>query len=454
LNTEDTFGRLGEFVRQEMERLQVPGVSVGVHHEGREYTAGFGITNVNHPLPVTEDTLFQIGSTSKTICATAAMRLVEQGKLDLDTPIRTYLPDLKLADRSVAMNVTLRHLFNHTGGWAGDYFESTGAGDDALEKMTARLEGLAQITPLGEVFSYNNAGFYLAGRVIETATGTPYETAARDLVLTPLGMSRSFFFAREVITDRVAVGHRVGENGPEVQRDWELPRAANAAGGIISTPGDQLRYACFHMGDGTASDGTRLLSQKALSFMQSPTAPAGNGITALGVSWMLRDVDGTRVVQHGGATNGQMSAFQMVPARQFAITVLTNADKGGELHRITVNWALKHFLGLEELKPTVVAVSLETLGEFAGRYGSLGNDLELSLTERGLEGRIIPKGGFPTKDTPPPPAPPPFAVGFVDRGNLLVTEGPFKDMAVDVLRGDDDRVVYLRVGFRIFQRDQ
>ncbi|MGH2409631.1 MAG: serine hydrolase domain-containing protein, partial [Chloroflexota bacterium] len=245
-----------------------------------------------------------------------------------------------------------------------------------------------------------------------------------------------------------------GENGPEVQRDWELPRAANAAGGIISTPADQLRYACFHMGDGTAADGTRLLSPESLALMQTATAPAGNGIAALGIAWMLRDVGGARVVQHGGATNGQMSAFQMVPARRFAITVLTNADKGGELHRNVANWALKHYLGIEESTPTVREISAEALGEFVGRYASLGNDLELSLNDGGLEGRLIPKGGFPTKDTPPPPAPPPFVVGFVDRGNLLVTEGPFKDMAVDVLRGSDDRVTYLRVGYRIMKRDQ
>src|SRR5579872_6692369 len=128
MSTESDFAQLGEFTRQEMERLKVPGVAIGVHHDGQDYTAGFGVTNVNHPLPVTEDTLFQIGSTSKTVCATAAMRLVEQGLLDLDTPVRTYLPGLKLADESAAARVTMRHLFNHTGGWQGDFFENTGAG--------------------------------------------------------------------------------------------------------------------------------------------------------------------------------------------------------------------------------------------------------------------------------------------------------------------------------------
>src|SRR5262249_42086967 len=82
-------------------RLHVPGVAVGILHEGREYAAGFGVTSIENPLAVTPDTLFQIGSTTKTITATVALRLVEQGRLELDVPVRTYLPELRLADEDV-----------------------------------------------------------------------------------------------------------------------------------------------------------------------------------------------------------------------------------------------------------------------------------------------------------------------------------------------------------------
>src|SRR5687768_12400291 len=108
-----------------MERLHVPGVAVGVQHEGKEHTAGFGVTNVDHPVPVDADTLFQIGSTTKTVTGTVAMQLVESGMLDLDAPVRTYLPDLRLSNEAVAGAVTMRHLFTHTAGWVGDYFEDT-----------------------------------------------------------------------------------------------------------------------------------------------------------------------------------------------------------------------------------------------------------------------------------------------------------------------------------------
>ena len=93
---------LAERVTEAMARLRVPGVAVGLLLDGTEHTAGFGVTNVEHPLPVDADTLFQIGSTTKTATATLALQLAEAGRLDLDAPVRAYLPDLRLADEAVA----------------------------------------------------------------------------------------------------------------------------------------------------------------------------------------------------------------------------------------------------------------------------------------------------------------------------------------------------------------
>jgi len=126
------FQELCDLVRERMQVHHVPGVALGVVWDGRDFMAGFGVTNVDHPLSVDGDTLFQIGSTTKTFTGTAAMRLVEMGKLDLDTPIRQYLRALRLADEEATARVNLRHLFTHTGGWVGDYFLDTGPGDDAL----------------------------------------------------------------------------------------------------------------------------------------------------------------------------------------------------------------------------------------------------------------------------------------------------------------------------------
>src|SRR5512134_244980 len=162
-------------VEAKVEETETPGVAVGLLHDGVEQHAGFGVTSVESPVDVTPDTLFQIGSITKTFTGTVAMILVERGELDLDAPVRSYLPKLALADRDVAERVTTRHLLMHTAGWVGDYFADHGGGDDALARMVADLEQLPQLTPLGQVWSYNNAGFYLAGRVIEVIAGEPYE---------------------------------------------------------------------------------------------------------------------------------------------------------------------------------------------------------------------------------------------------------------------------------------
>jgi CubicO group peptidase (beta-lactamase class C family) len=444
---------LVDTVREAMERLRVPGVAVGILHEGREHLAGLGVTNVDHPLPVDPDTLFQIGSTTKTVTGTAAMRLVEMGKLSLEEPIRRYLPELRLADATVAERVTLRHVFTHTGGWVGDFFDDVGAGDDALSRIVARMAEQRQLTPLGEVWSYNNAGFYLAGRVIEVVSGKPYEAAAQELVLGPLGMSSSYFFAADVITHRFAVGHRVGDEGPFVLRPWALPRAANAVGGIVSSARDQLRYARFHLGDGTAEDGTRVLSREAMAMMQSPLASAGNQADAIGITWMLRDLNGTRLVGHGGATHGQLSAFQMVPERQFAIAVLTNADRGAELHRHVVTWALRHYLGLADPEPVLREMPGEALTPYVGRYAAALSEVRLSAREGTLVAQVIPRGGFPTPETPPPPAQPPTRLGFVGEDRVIALDPPFTGLRGEFLRGPSGHIAWLRFGGRIAARE-
>jgi CubicO group peptidase (beta-lactamase class C family) len=123
---------LVDFVRAKAVELEVPGASVGVIHDGIEHYAFAGVTSLENPLPVNADTLFQIGSTTKTVTATAIMLLAERDLLELDAPVRRYVPDLVLQDESVAEKVTVLQLLNHTAGWSGDLMQDTGDGDDAL----------------------------------------------------------------------------------------------------------------------------------------------------------------------------------------------------------------------------------------------------------------------------------------------------------------------------------
>ena len=210
---EAKFEELVEVTRAAMEEARVPGLSIGMVAGGQEFTAGLGVTSITNPLPVTAETLFQIGSTTKTFTATAIMRLVEQGKLNLDDRVRKYLPDFKVADPEAGEQVTLKMLLTHTSGWLGDFFPECGMGDDALARFTDQMADLAQQTPVGRIYSYNNAALVLAGRIIEVVTGKPYEEAMSELILAPLEMSNSFFFPADVMVHRFSVGHYLdGEN--------------------------------------------------------------------------------------------------------------------------------------------------------------------------------------------------------------------------------------------------
>lgn len=446
------FNQLGEQVQAGMERLQVPGVAIGILHGNQEFKAGFGVTSAENPLPVDTDTLFQIGSTTKTITGTMAMRLVEQGKLGLDEPVRTYLPDLRLSNPDVAERVTLRHLLTHTAGWVGDIFDDTGWGDDALARMVAQMVDIPQLTPLGATFSYNNAGFYLAGRLIEVVTGQPYEAAAREMLLNPLGMTRSFFLPGDVMTYRFACGHVVHEDGPHVARPWALARNANPVGGLSSSITDQLHYARFWLGDGLTPDGARLLQAETMRQMQTPLVEIDPFGGWRGLSWIVRDVGGVRVVAHGGATNGQLSAFQLVPDQQFAITVLTNADRGVQLHTEAVEWALEHFVGATEPKRPSLSAAETDLAEYAGYYEGRLSDIELRVQDDGLVMQVIPNGGFPLKSSPPGPTPPSARLALVGRDMALGVEAPFKDNRAHFLRNEAGQVEWFHFGGRMRRR--
>ena len=447
-----TWNRLGEVVNQSMAVTGVPGVAVGILHGGETVAAGFGITSVENPLPVTSETLFQIGSITKTFTGTAIMELVEQGQLDLGATVRTYVPDFAVSDETASAQATIFHLLTHTGGWAGDFWHATGAGDDALARYVADMAELPQLVPIGSLWSYNNAGFCLAGHVIERALGKSYETALKDLLLEPLGLQASFFDPADVMTHRFAVGHNVAEGTARVARPWPLERSANPAGGIASTVMDLLRYARFHLEDGRVDDGSPLLSPDSIAQMQSPQVTLW-GNEARGLTWAVNQVDGTPEISHGGGTNGQISQLALIPEHGFALVVLTNADRGSEVTRAVRRWALKVYLGLEAAGPEPIEVSEEDLAQYAGRYWGYYSDLELGMLGGRLVGQVTYKRSFPSEHVPPPPAPRPMSLTLCEPDRLLVLDGRFKDAVTDVIRNPDGSVGWLRFGGRLRARE-
>jgi CubicO group peptidase (beta-lactamase class C family) len=442
------------------EELGVPGVAVGVVVDGVEHYAYAGVTSVENPLPVDETTLFQFGSTGKTYTATAIMRLAERGELDLDAPVRTYLPEFALKDEDVAARVTVLQLLNHTAGWEGDMMDNTGDGDDALATYVARMVRLEQVSPLGATVSYNNAALSVAGLIIARLTGTTYEKAIGDLLLEPLGLSSTYFFANDVMTRRFAVGHNQQDDEVTVARPWAMPRGNAPAGGMSATARDQLAWARFHLGDGTAADGSRVLSEENLLRMQQPTAemPGSALGDAVGISWLLGEVGGLRTVGHGGTTNGQHSEFVMVPERGFGLISMTNCGPNGpQLNHELTKWALEHYLGVQQVEPEPVLLADEELAPYTGRFETIAATVDLTpeggrisalVTIKPEMAAVLRESGEETPEQPPILLS--LLAGQPDR--YVVAEGPAKGMKGYFTRAADGSVEGVHLGGRLATR--
>jgi CubicO group peptidase (beta-lactamase class C family) len=437
--------------------LEVPGAAAGVYLDGEESYAFHGVTSVENPLPVDDRTLFQFGSTGKTYTATAVMRLVEQGEVELEAPVRRYVPELRLKDPEVAEKVTVLQLFNHTAGWDGDFIHDTGNGDDALATYVELMATIDQVSPLGSTVSYNNASLSLAGRLIEKVTGMTYESALRQLVLDPLGLEETLFFPNDVMTRRFAVGHTRHEDGHiTVNRPWDLPRSAYPAGGMAAPAREQLAWARFHLGDGTAPDGTRLLSQEMLQRMKEPTAEMRGSALGdyVGISWLLKDLDGERLVSHGGTTNGQYSDFHLVPARNFAVIAMTNCGpNGSQLNHLLSQWSFEHYLGLREKEPELLSLPDEALSLYTGRYETIAAICTITAENGRLLATTEPKPEMvevlgEQDDEPPIP----LALVAGEGDTYVVSDGPAKGMRGYFRRDATGRVDGVHLGGRLAER--
>jgi len=437
--------------RAEMERWTVPGMAIDVLRGGDVETYVVGVASLETEFSVRPDTLFQIGSISKVFVATLIMQLVEQGTVDLDAPIVTYLPDLRLADEQAQHTITLRHTLTHTSGIYGDCFDDWGWGDDALTKFVANFHTLRQVTAPGELWAYCNSGFGLAGLVIERVLRKPFEAAVHEHIFDPLGMDHSFYFAHEAIAYPAAVGHTQKEpfgDEHEVARLYPLPRSSNPAGGIISTVADLLTFAAFHMGDGTVND-TPVLKRESILAMQQEQTKAGNGADAWGIGWDIKMVDGVKTIGHGGATNGFNARLTLVPEKQFAIAILTNSGRGATAYRHVVDWALQQYCGLRPDEPTPISLPDEVLARYAGEYKQQLADIAVAVEDNGL--RIVQTSISPLTDKQHK-LPPLHASPIGEREFIVDSAGQGKGIRFDFIEGDGAAPRFIRMGGRLADR--
>src|SRR5687768_15014141 len=280
--TNPRFNALVSLTEAKMKEFGIPGVALGIIDGGTLTTRGLGITNVEDSLPVTTHTVFPIASISKTFAATAMMRLVEEGKVDLRAPVRTYIPTFKVRDEGASRDATVWHLLTHLGGWEGQV-SGPDRGTATLENFVATtLPDLMQVAPPGKAWSYNNAGFSISGRVIEVVTGNSVNRAMRDLVFQPLGLEHAGTTAGDFIVNRFAAGHTTRDGKTTLNRPF-TPSVSVTTGGVGLCITDIVTYARFHMGDGTAANGERVLKRESLELMRTPQSAKQSTADSIGL---------------------------------------------------------------------------------------------------------------------------------------------------------------------------
>ncbi|MGW3205139.1 serine hydrolase domain-containing protein [Streptomyces sp. NPDC001135] len=447
--------RWAAFIEAAAKEYGVPGAAVAVLAGGEEIHVTHGVTNVEHPLPIDEHTLFHLASVSKSFTATALMRLVEQGTVDLDAPVRRYVPDLRLADEDTSARITVLNLLNHTAGLDWNLIDAD-EGDGSLAAFVGQLDRLPLIAPPGARASYSQAGYNLLGRVIENVTGLTFEKALDELVLRPLGLTDTVFDLDDVVVRRFAVGHQRAEDGTlTLARPWKSRRAGlrgnNPGGGVVSSTSDLLRWARFQLG-GTEGP----LTAETLRRMQEPTVELRGSTLgdAFGICWFLRDVDGVRTVGHGGSGNGQFAELLLVPERDFAVVSLSNADPDGyQFNQAVLKRALELFLGVVEREPEPLPYDEERAREVAGRYEIDAMNLDIAVEA----GRLTLAVGIKPEiraasDAEMPPDHPAAEIGFLPRDEYLVVEGGLKGQRGFFSRATDGTVTGVDLGGRLFTR--
>jgi CubicO group peptidase (beta-lactamase class C family) len=381
----------------------VPGAAVAVLADGEVIDAATGLLSLATGVEATPDSVFQIGSTTKLWTASLVMQLVDEGLLDLDQPVRRYLPEFTIADESAAASITPRQLLSHTAGFEGDIFTDTGKGDDCLEKYVATLGDTPQVFPPGERFSYNNAGYCVLGRLVEVLRGKPFDECLRERLFTPLGLTHAANGPYEAILFRAAVGHiRPTPDAEQVPAPvWALARSNAPAGSMLTMrPRDLLAFARMHMDRGRAADGTVVLSSEAVERMYTPAVdlpPLG----LLGDTWGLgpelyHTHDGL-LAGHDGNTIGQACLLRFAPETGVAVAIMANGGDTFALFREIAGHVLGELAGVTMAPlPTPPATPQRIdASRYVGTYSTQVADMIVSQDE---DGRIwidqIPKGIF------------------------------------------------------------
>lgn len=365
-------------------RRPAVGLSVGVVRAGRPAFHVRGLADIRHKTPVTDDTVFRIGSISKTVTAVAVMQLVERGLIDLDAPANRYLRAVRLVGPGFRPP-SVRHLLTHTAGipdlrhvselrYSGLTPEdgrppllNVEFGEPLPSLAEYYRNGLEVVSEPGRTFAYCNHGFVVLGQIIEDVSGEPLDRYFRDRIFEPLGMFDTDLVRSDRIAPRLATAYAFGRGGPRPlpDRDW----IGGACGGLYSTIRDLARYATALVGGGANEHGS-ILKPTTLATMFDPQYQPDPRLVGMGLGFFRADIGGHRIVSHDGILPGFHSRLVVAPDDDIAVIGLTNGSPGAfSWLQVELDALLGHLLDVPaEPAGHQAPHHPEVWGQVCGRY--------------------------------------------------------------------------------------
>ena len=351
--------RIDGLVTESMEATQTPGISVAVQHRGELILArGYGLADVENRVPATEHTVYRIGSVTKQFTAAAVMKLVEEGSVALDEPMTKYFPDYPVGE----FHITVGQLLDHTSGIKGytemPAFWEQGRLDLSHEQMIELFSAEPYEFEPGDRYQYNNSAYYLAGLLVEKASGQTYAEYLEETFFRPLGMRESHYLYNDPIVPNRAEGYRV-EDGVLLNDEplsMHLPFAAGALGSSVL---DLVRWTvALGAGDVVGPEGLEAMTTRR-------RLPGGDEI-GYGLGLFVGEMAGHRLIEHAGGINGFLSQLAWYPDDDLIVAVLANsrsAEPGPLQARIA-----RAVLGVPEPDHAPVALEQDELERYAGIY--------------------------------------------------------------------------------------
>ena len=346
---------IGRFVAGQLAAWEVPGCAIAAVRDHDVILAtGYGRRDLGVELPVTPDTLFAIGSTTKAFTAATVGALVDDGLLEWERPLRDYLPELRLYDPVVTDRLSVIDLLSHRSGLPRHDLAWLGHPDRSRAELVRRLRFLPLSRDLRQEFQYCNLGYLVAGHVVEVLSGIPWEDYVRTRLLAPLGMGRSNLSADDMSADpdhATAYERRQGVVVPVPQR----PVTAMApAGAVNSCAADMARWLLAQLGGGQV-DGLAVMSPGTVARQHTPhmvvpenrTFPASTR-HAYGLGWMIGRYRDHRLAEHDGGIDGFLTECMLLPDDGIGVAVMTNTSSSA-MAPVVAYRVLDELLGLEPL---------------------------------------------------------------------------------------------------------